>query len=214
MVTLRDSVVFYRSFYEAIKDLPAEQFKASVKSIMDYGLDDKIPETNGIEKTVYIMAKPQIDANNTRYKNGTKGGRPVTKLKPSNNQKITELKSNNNQTKPNSHFEEPKDNVKEKDKDNVKEKDNKTFIPPSVGDVSEYCLSMGYHVSAESFVDFYTSKGWMVGKNKMKDWKAAVRNWNRSQRQESTAKAEKNRFNNFPQRDNTEVYEALERMHI
>lgn len=47
---MRDSIVFYRSFYEAVKDLPADQFKACVKAIMDYGLDGTVPETCGIEK--------------------------------------------------------------------------------------------------------------------------------------------------------------------
>ena len=59
-------------------------------------------------------------------------------------------------------------------------------------------------VDAERFIDFYESKGWFVGKNKMKDWKAAVRNWARSQREEKTAKGTEkpsgNRFNNFDQR--------------
>ena len=108
---MRDSVVFYRSFYEAIKMLPAEQFKASALAILEYGLDGKEPEAEGIERTVFCMAKPQIDANNRRYENGTKGGRPKTK----DNQ--TETKDNLNETKP-----EPKE--KEKVKENVKEKDN------------------------------------------------------------------------------------------
>lgn len=108
---MRDSVVFYRSFYEAIRMLPAEQFKASALAILEYGLDGKEPDTDGIERTVFCMAKPQIDANNRRYENGTKGGRPKTKT----NQ--TETKDNLNETKP-----EPKE--KEKVKENVKEKDN------------------------------------------------------------------------------------------
>lgn len=109
---MRDSVVFYRSFYEAIRRLPAEQFKASALAILEYGLDGKEPETDGIERTVFCMAKPQIDANNRRYENGTKGGRPRTKT----NQ--METKDNLDETKP-----EPKEKVKEKD--NVKDKDNK-----------------------------------------------------------------------------------------
>ena len=108
---MRDSVVFYRSFYEAIRMLPAEQFKASALAILEYGLDGKEPDTDGIERTVFCMAKPQIDANNRRYENGTKGGRPKTKP----NQ--TETKDNLDKSKP-----EPKE--KEKVKDNVKEKDN------------------------------------------------------------------------------------------
>ena len=51
------------------------------------------------------------------------------------------------------------------------------FVPPTLEEVSAYVSEKGYSVDAERFIDFYSSKGWMVGKNKMKDWKAAVRNW-------------------------------------
>lgn len=60
------------------------------------------------------------------------------------------------------------------------------FTPPSVDDVSEYISENRYPVDPERFVDFYESKGWMVGKTKMKDWKAAVRTW--SKRNENTSK--------------------------
>ena len=53
----------------------------------------------------------------------------------------------------------------------------KKFIPPSLGEVSEYIKSKGYSIDASAFIDFYKSKGWMVGRNKMKDWKASVRTW-------------------------------------
>lgn len=51
------------------------------------------------------------------------------------------------------------------------------FTPPSADDVADYVREQGYHVNAERFVAFYEQKGWMVGKNHMKDWKAAVRSW-------------------------------------
>ena len=51
------------------------------------------------------------------------------------------------------------------------------FSPPTVNEVREYCLSNGYAVDPDRFVDYYTSNGWIVGKTKMKDWKAAVRTW-------------------------------------
>ena len=60
---------------------------------------------------------------------------------------------------------------------NTKEKERRNFVPPTVEEVRAYCLERGNHVNPDAFVDFYTSKGWMVGKNKMKDWKAAVRTW-------------------------------------
>ena len=66
----------------------------------------------------------------------------------------------------------------------------KVFIPPTVEQVREYCLESGYGIDPEQFVDFYESKGWMIGKNKMKSWKAAVRTW------------VKNRKNTQPKSDN------------
>ena len=54
------------------------------------------------------------------------------------------------------------------------------FIPPTVEEVTAYCKERNNRVDAGRFVDFYTAKGWMVGKNKMKDWKSAVRTWERN----------------------------------
>lgn len=53
----------------------------------------------------------------------------------------------------------------------------KRFRPPTVEEVEAYCLERNNKVDAERFVDFYASNGWRVGKNPMKDWKAAVRTW-------------------------------------
>lgn len=50
-------------------------------------------------------------------------------------------------------------------------------IPPDLKDVQIYIIEKGFKVDANNFIDFYQSKGWMVGKNKMKDWQAAVRTW-------------------------------------
>lgn len=53
----------------------------------------------------------------------------------------------------------------------------KRFRPPTVEEVEAYCFERNNKVDAERFVDFYASNGWRVGKNPMKDWKAAVRTW-------------------------------------
>ena len=66
-------------------------------------------------------------------------------------------------------------------------KDTKTkrkrFVPPTLEEVRTYCQERKNHVDPERFVDFYESKGWMVGKNRMINWKAAVRNWEKSEKQ-------------------------------
>lgn len=58
-----------------------------------------------------------------------------------------------------------------------KRKAGARFVPPSAEEVAAYCAERGHGVDARRFVDFYASKGWMVGKSPMKDWRAAVRGW-------------------------------------
>lgn len=63
-------------------------------------------------------------------------------------------------------------------------KGNKRFTPPSATEVADYVSEKGYHIDPEAFVDFYQSKGWKVGKDSMKDWKAAVRTWEKREKPE------------------------------
>lgn len=77
---------------------------------------------------------------------------------------------------------------KDIDKDKDKEKKSKRFTPPTVEEVKNYCLERQNNVDAEQFVDFYSSKGWKVGSNSMKDWKACVRTWERRNKTEKTEK--------------------------
>ena len=83
-------------------------------------------------------------------------------------------------------------------KDRLGKNNNNKFNPPSVDEVKEYCLERNNSVDPEAFVSFYESKGWMIGKNKMKDWKAAVRTWEKSRKGSSQGSApKKNKFDNF-----------------
>lgn len=62
------------------------------------------------------------------------------------------------------------------------------FTPPSVDEVNDYCNQRNNLVDPQTFIDFYQAKGWMVGKNKMKDWKACVRTWETNRKQRSKPK--------------------------
>lgn len=61
------------------------------------------------------------------------------------------------------------------------------FIPPKVDEVKAYCEERKNGIDPQRFIDYYEARGWMIGKNKMKDWKAAVRTWERN---DSTPKSE------------------------
>jgi len=89
--------------------------------------------------------------------------------KQTNKQITNEQQSNNIQVTTNK-------NEKNDNKD--KKKGVKRFTPPSLDEVKGYILEKQYQVDAERFLNHYESNGWMVGKTKMKNWKAAVSNWN------------------------------------
>jgi hypothetical protein len=96
-----------------------------------------------------------------------------------------------------------KDNKNNKEKNNninssneecdvvEKSKTATRFSPPTKEEVEKFIEENGYNVDATRFVDFYESKGWFVGKNKMKDWKAAVRGWNARDKGESPRRQSK-----------------------
>ena len=76
------------------------------------------------------------------------------------------------------------------------------FIPPPVEEVAAYCRERNNRVDASRFVDFYTTKGWMVGKNKMKDWQSAVRTWERNNsgyQKQATPQINRNDYDNGTQ---------------
>lgn len=114
----RKGFVFYTSFYEAITDKDVGLTKTEqldlFLAISEYSLYGVIPELSGRSKAMWILIKPQLDANNKRYENGKKGGRP-RKEETKKNQ--TETKMKPKKTKP-----KPKEKEKDKEKDKEKEK--------------------------------------------------------------------------------------------
>ena len=73
----------------------------------------------------------------------------------------------------------PDKNSIDKDSIDKSREVKRRFTPPSFEDVKAYCEERGNHVDPQAFIDFYTSKGWKIGKDTMKDWQAAVRTWER-----------------------------------
>lgn len=93
---MRESIVFYKSFVEALKELPDDDRLRLYDAIFDFGIYGNEPELSGIDSAVFMLIRPQIEANNRKYLNGLKGGRPKTKTKPNNNQDETKPKRNDN----------------------------------------------------------------------------------------------------------------------
>lgn len=90
---MRDGFVFYRSFFECFEGLSKKDKLTLFDALCNYALNDVEPELAGVPAAIFKLLKPQVDANNRRYENGCKGGRPKeTKPKPNNNQTETKPK--------------------------------------------------------------------------------------------------------------------------
>lgn len=200
-------VLIQASFYESMKVLPDSERLLLYDCLCEYSLNGKEPgELPPIANSLFILMKPNIDSSNRRYKasveNGKKGGAPKgnqnAKKQPKNNQS----KQPKNKQDYDLDYDLDLDLDKDLDKDcNSTEKKQKRslFKPPTIEEVKAYCKERNNNVDAQRFVDFYEAKGWMLGKNKMKDWKAAVRTWERNETngQASRDNAENQRYGNY-----------------
>lgn len=95
---MRDTMIFYRSFYEAIKHLEKDERVIIYDSIFKYGLDFEETELTGITKTVWTLIKPQLDANIKRFNNGSipKHKQTKSKIEAKQKQEESKVEANNN----------------------------------------------------------------------------------------------------------------------
>lgn len=93
----RDSFIFYRSFYEAISELPKENQADTYDAIMQYALNQKEIELTGISKAIFSLVKPQLDANYKKYENGKqKKSKKEAKVKQNESKAETNVNDNEN----------------------------------------------------------------------------------------------------------------------
>lgn len=182
---MRESTVFYRSFYEAIKELDAELQSEVYSAIFEYALNFNEVELKGVAKTVFTLIKPQLDANQKRFENGNKPKvkQVISKQEAKPKQVTSKVEANVNVN------ENVNENVNANDNENVNANVSRSrFRAPTYDEILSFMKeknSLAGNVwndakvvtESKAFFNHYESNGWMVGKNKMKNWEAAVRNW-------------------------------------
>lgn len=177
------TVLFFKDLYKTLKVLPDEEAGALMRALFAVANneDPNLPE-GSMAAAVFPLALDQM-ARLEEYRNKQAQRRAKTKVNQSEPETTkgeperTETNRTGTESEPNGSpypYPYPYQDIKE----NTKEKSAR-FTPPTVEEVKAYASEHGCKIDAERFVDFYASKGWMVGKTKMKDWKAAVRNWAR-----------------------------------
>lgn len=171
---------FYESYWKTIMRLrDEEQRKELAWNIVAFAFSDDDNAERLYESMSYevSLAFSQIEANiitsKRRSENGKKGmssrwnNKPITNSYQNDNKPITRLSLSSSLSTSTTCIK------KESNKE-------KKFVKPSIEEVESYCKERQNGIDAQRFIDFYESKGWLIGKNKMKDWKAAVRTWERN----------------------------------
>lgn len=162
---MRESTIIYRSFYDAIIELPKETQAEVWEAIFEYSLNFKSVELNGLAKTIFTLIKPQLDANIKRYENGSKPKQKqqISKTEAKDKQETSKVEANKN--------------VNDNDKVNEKENKNKKFVPPSLQEVEMFFSENGFgSVYAKQAFDYYELGEWKDASGKqVKNWKQKMK---------------------------------------
>ena len=168
---MKEYVPIFFDWVEVTGELNAQEKGRLIDAIVLYAQGgDWQEQIKGNERYLFPAFKKQIDRANEISDVRAEARLGKTK---DNKQQQTETNNNKNANNNNKEKEEEKENKKER----VREKPLARFTAPTVEDVTAYCRERGNRVDPQRFVDFYAAKGWKIGQNAMKDWKAAVRTW-------------------------------------
>lgn len=194
----KNSFVIYTDCLEQLEVIPDAERGVLFLEVLKYARTGVVPTIeNPFLKALFLGFKKQIDRDTAKYdevcKKRAEAGRNGGNQRVAN-LKIQATQSNCNQNQANASnclkVEANASNTQANQADSVNGSVNvydidinkskgKTsrFTPPTLQEVENYIKEKGYSVDAEAFIAFYQSKNWMVGKNKMKDWKAAMVTW-------------------------------------
>lgn len=205
----RKQFTWYRSYYDALKELPAEEFRDIVLAVCAYALDGEEPELSGVSRSIFTLIRPTLEVGRSRAENRSRAEQTsLSEEQNGSRPEQTKNKAEQTQNKRKQTGNKPEQTRKEKEKEKEREKESendsycsppppsgpKRFVPPTLAEVQSYVAERQSPVDPQGFIDFYASKGWMVGKTPMKDWKAACRNaetWERWSRTEASAPPKK-----------------------
>jgi len=196
---MKKGFVLYNDYKDQFESLSGEEAKELIIAIFEYSESEKIKALSPVVNAHFSHIKKELDRQKDKFlavcernkNNGFKGGRPKHQNNPNNPVGFLETQNNpekpkkaNTNTNTNTNTKENISNSRDYSLNNLSLTSGSSpiFKKPSVADVANYCNEKNLDIDPEAFCDFYESKNWFVGKNKMKCWQSACRNWARMQK--------------------------------
>ena len=185
----REYVCLYHSYLKSVEPLNDAERGRLFTACLTYSMTGAEPDLRGNERFVWPTIREQIDRDTKKYSDFCKKHQENIRKRWD----TTVYDGTSGIPDDTKHTKE-----KEKEKENILSSPNvedsiartparKRFTPPTLAEVTAYCRERQNAVDPQRFIDYYTANGWKVGKNSMKDWKAAVRTWEGKQRDSATA---------------------------
>ena len=203
----KDSFVFYRSFYEALQNVPKKHRTEVYEAVFEYAFESREPSLSGVPRALWELIRPQLDASQKRYENAKKGaeygkkgaeygklgGRPKKEKPPLRGKTENPLNVNVN--------ENVNDNVNVNV--NAPAGGSDTHIP-TFDEIALFCNQHNIKTDIKKFMQYNEGKGWSM------EWTSALALWVQKDKDKKKEDRSKNRFNNF---ENSEPYDfdAIER---
>jgi hypothetical protein len=164
---MRTYCVFYRSFYEALSELPEKNQLEIYRAIFELSLNENRIELTGLSKTIFTLIEPQVLANLQRFKNGSKPKekRNGSETEAKKKQKLSDLEANKNKNK----------NKNENKKENENKKKN--LEPPTLEEVRQWFIDQGSTAEQGAKAwQYYTDGNWHDAKGQpVKNWRQKMR---------------------------------------
>lgn len=185
----REYVCLYHSYLKSVEPLNDAERGRLFTACLTYSMTGAEPDLRGNERFVWPTIREQIDRDTKKYSDFCKKQQENIRKRWD----TTVYDGTSGIPDDTKHTKE-----KEKEKENILSSPNvedsiartparKRFTPPTLAEVTAYCRERQNAVDPQLFIDYYTANGWKVGKNSMKDWKAAVRTWEGKQRDTAPA---------------------------
>ena len=177
----KDGFILYTSFYAPVRELDDSQLGCLFRAIFAdrMGTETESFLADSTVRMAFLFIKNQFDIDDRKYAEVYAQRKAAAAKSVEARKRRAALVNESQHTLTNV-------NLKEKEKEKVKEKEKEKvirFTPPTRDELADYISSRSYDVDVEKFLSYYQSNGWKVGRNAMKDWRAAVRNWDAKERQ-------------------------------
>lgn len=164
----KEYVPIFFEWLDVTQDLSPEEKGDLIDAVISYAAGLEYEQyLNKETRIAFRFLKGQVDRNTSISEARAKAGAAKREQ-----QQIVSIKT-----------EQPKTTENKPKQTETKEK-QKRFVPPTLEEVKAYCTQRGNGVDAEQFIAFYASKGWKVGDQPMKDWKAAIITWEKRDRKD------------------------------